>query len=113
LTACWLGRLLTLSAISRRWRRAASWQFDHAAPRTCIRKSLTRTRLLEQVEQLKARVRAKVEHPFHAVKNLLRNSNVRYKGKAKIQSQLYSLFSLANLVLAKRSLMGMQARGTP
>jgi IS5 family transposase len=30
---------------------------------------------------------------------------------AKNQGQLYSLFGLANLVIAKRSLMGRQARG--
>jgi len=53
-------------------------------------------RLLEKAEQLKASVRAKVEHPFQVVKN---------------QGQLFALFGLANLVIAKRSLMGMQARG--
>jgi IS5 family transposase len=68
-------------------------------------------RLLEEAEQLKASVRAKVEHPFHVVKNLFRHRKVRYKGMAKNQGQLYSLFGLANLVIAKRSLMGRQARG--
>ena len=35
------------------------------------------------VEQLKAQIRAKVEHPFHVVKNLFRHKKVRYKGLAK------------------------------
>lgn len=68
-------------------------------------------RLLEKVEQLKASVRAKVEHPFHVVKNLFRYRKTRYKGIAKNQGQLFTLFGLANLVIAKRSLMDLQARG--
>lgn len=68
-------------------------------------------RLLEKAEQLKASVRAKVEHPFHVVKNLFRHRKVRYKGLAKNQGQLFTLFGLANLVIAKRSLVDLQARG--
>ncbi len=67
--------------------------------------------LLEKAEQLKASVRAKVEHPFHVVKNLFRHRKVRYKGLAKNQGQLFALFGLANLVIAKRSLMDLHARG--
>ena len=62
-------------------------------------------RLLEQAEQLKASVRAKVEHPFHVIKNLFRHRKVRYKGLAKNEAQLFSLFGLANLVIAKRPLL--------
>ena len=40
-------------------------------------------RLIEQAEQLKASIRAKVEHPFHVIKNLFRHKKVRYKGLAK------------------------------
>jgi IS5 family transposase len=68
-------------------------------------------RLLEQAEQLKASVRAKVEHPFHVVKNLFRHKKVRYKGLAKNEAQLFSLFGLANLVIAKRCLLALHARG--
>ncbi len=67
--------------------------------------------MLEQVEQLKASVRAKVEHPFHVIKNLFKHRKVRYKGLAKNQAQLFSLFSLANLVIAKRPLLALHARG--
>src|SRR4051812_15738726 len=62
-------------------------------------------RLLEQAEQLKASVRAKVEHPFHVLKNLFRHKKARYKGLAKNEAQLFSLFGLANLVIAKRRLL--------
>ena len=68
-------------------------------------------RLLEQAEPLKASIRAKVEHPFHVIKNLFRHKKVRYKGLAKNTAQLFSLFGLANLVLAKRPLLAIHARG--
>ena len=67
--------------------------------------------LLEKAEQLKASVRAKVEHPFHVVKNLFRHRKVRYKGMAKNEAQLFSLFALANIVIAKKRLMALHARG--
>jgi IS5 family transposase len=44
-------------------------------------------RLLDKAEQLKASVRAKVEHPYHVVKNLFRHRKLRYKGMAKNQGQ--------------------------
>ena len=68
-------------------------------------------RLLDQAERLKASVRAKVEHPFHVIKNLFRHRKVRYKGLAKNEAQLFSLFGLANLVIAKRQLLAIHARG--
>jgi len=68
-------------------------------------------RLLERAEQLKASIRAKVEHPFHVIKNLFKHRKVRYKGLAKNEAQLYSLFGLANIVVAKRQLLALNARG--
>ena len=58
--------------------------------------------LLLAFEKAKASIRAKVEHPFHVIKNLFGYRKVRYKGLAKNQAQLFSLFGLANLVLATR-----------
>lgn len=54
---------------------------------------------------------AKVEHPFHVIKNLFRHKKTRYKGLAKNEAQFFSLFGLANLVIAKRSLLRVAARG--
>jgi transposase, IS5 family len=68
-------------------------------------------RLLEKLEQLKASVRAKVEHPFHVIKNLFKHKKARYKGLAKNAAQLFSLFGLANIVIAKRRLLAIDARG--
>jgi IS5 family transposase len=58
------------------------------------------------LEKCKAQVRARVEHPFHVVKNLFRHRKARYRGLAKNLAQLHALFGLANLVLAKRALLG-------
>jgi len=57
--------------------------------------------LVIAVERTKAQIRARVEHPFHVVKNLYRHRKVRYKGLAKNTAQLFSLFALANLVIAR------------
>jgi transposase, IS5 family len=61
--------------------------------------------LFEEAEQLKASIRAKVKLPFHVVKNLSRHRKVRYKGLAKNKAQLFSLFGLASLVIAKKQLL--------
>lgn len=61
--------------------------------------------LTMQLEKLKARVRARVEHPFHVVKNLFKHRKLRYRGIAKNTAQLHILFALANLVIAKRLLL--------
>ena len=58
--------------------------------------------LIIQRERVKAQIRAKVEHPFHVVKNLFRHRKARYRGLFKNTAQLFTLFGLANLVLARR-----------
>lgn len=55
-----------------------------------------------------AAMRAKVEHPLRVVKNLFGHRKARYRGMAKNQGQRFSLFGLANLVIAKRSLLDLQ-----
>lgn len=57
-------------------------------------------------EKLKARVRALVEHPFHIVKNLFKHRKARYRGIRKNTAQLEVLFALANLVIARKRLLG-------
>lgn len=59
-------------------------------------------RLVEEVETLKAKVRSRVEHAFHILKNLFGHRKARYKGLAKNEAQLFSLFALGNLVMAER-----------
>lgn len=56
----------------------------------------------QQLEHVKARIRAQVEHPFQLIKNLFRYKKVRYQGIAKNTAQLLTLFTLANIQIAKR-----------
>jgi len=60
-----------------------------------------RERLLEE-ERGKSSLRARVEHPFHILKNLFGHRKVRYRGLAKNHHQLQVLFGLVNLVMASR-----------
>jgi IS5 family transposase len=59
-----------------------------------------------RLEKAKAQVRARVEHPFHIIKNLFKHRKTRYRGLQKNTAHLHSLFALANLVIARRSLLG-------
>ena len=77
------------------------------AMRPSVRKAFQRSApgsALEKFEQVKASLRAKVEHCFHVVKCLFKHRKTRYRGLAKNNAQLLSLFGLANLVLARRHL---------
>ena len=90
---------------------AVTW---HVALRPGKRRTLPDTKagqLREQLEKLKASVRAKVEHPFHVVKNIFGHKKVRYRGLAKNTAQLHTLFGLANLMIAKRRLFELHAQG--
>lgn len=87
----------------------------HIAMRPGKRKQLSDSALgqmLEEVEKIKASIRAKVEHPFHVIKNLFRHKKTRYRGLAKNHAQLFCLFGLANLMLAKRRLLATHGGGT-
>jgi IS5 family transposase len=66
--------------------------------------------LLEKIERAKASIRAKVEHPFHVVKNLFRHKKTRYRGLDKNTKQLFTLFGLANLLLARKWLLAPDSR---
>jgi IS5 family transposase len=63
-------------------------------------------RMLEKAEQLKASVRAKVEHPFRVVKQQFGHTKVRYRGLAKNTARLTMLFALSNLWMARRQVLG-------
>ena len=84
-----------------------------AAPRaqdmTC-----KRTRYKDHVDQLqrrknttKARVRAKVEHPFRILKRIFGFDKVRYRGIAKNHNRLCACFALVNLYLHRKRLAGL------
>ena len=55
-------------------------------------------------EKLKASIRAKVEHPFHVVKNIFKHKKARYKGIEKNDAQMNVLFALSNLYMVRGKL---------
>ena len=85
----------------------------HVAMRPGKRRGLDKSRgshqLVEQVEKIKASIRAKVEHPFRVIKCQFGFVKVRYRGLAKNTAQLVTLFALSNLWMARKRLIeGMQ-----
>ena len=86
----------------------------HVAMRPGLRKLLDKDdpmdALTEQVERIKASIRAKVEHPFRVIKRQFGHVKVRYRGLAKNTAQLHTLFALSNLWMVRRTLL-REARG--
>lgn len=85
----------------------------HVAMRPGKRKLLDKTdpvdALTEQIERIKASIRAKVEHPFRVIKRQFGHVKVRYRGLAKNTAQLHTLFALANLWMVRKRLTGSLA----
>jgi IS5 family transposase len=71
-----------------------------------MRKRLDRLR--EQLEQLKASARAKVEHPFRVVKQQFGYAKVRYRGLEKNTARLTMLFARSNLWMVRRTILRTQ-----
>jgi IS5 family transposase len=61
--------------------------------------------MLDKVEKIKAGVRAKVEHPFRVIKRQFGFVKVSYRGLKKNAAQLFTLFALSNLWMARGKLM--------
>ena len=76
--------------------------------RAALDKTKRVDQLTNQVERLKASIRAKVEHPFRVIKRQFGHVKVRYRGLKKNTAQLTTLFALSNLWMARRSLLGAQ-----
>ena len=64
--------------------------------------------LIDKLERLKASIRAKVEHPFRVIKRQFGHVKVRYRGLNKNTAQLFTLFALSNLWMARHKLMQAQ-----
>ncbi|WP_175854930.1 IS5 family transposase [Burkholderia anthina] len=81
----------------------------HVAMRPGKRKVLDKSTpmgaIQDQLEQVKASIRAKVEHPFRVIKRQFGHVKVRYRGLAKNTAQLHTLFALSNLWMVRRTLL--------
>lgn len=60
---------------------------------------------LQQLERLKAQLRARVEHPFRVIKRQFGYTKVRYRGLVKNTHQLKTLFALSNLWMVRAALL--------
>lgn len=87
-------------------KRDVSW---HIAMRPGKRRLLDPAKpieaLTQQLERVKAGIRARVEHPFRVLKRQFGHAKVRYRGLAKNTAQLHTLFALVNLWLVRRKLL--------
>jgi IS5 family transposase len=61
-------------------------------------------KLRDELERVKARIRAKVEHPFRIIKRQFGYLKVRYRGLMKNTQQLHTLFALSNLWMMRHRL---------
>jgi IS5 family transposase len=81
----------------------------HVAMRPGKRKVLDKSTpmgaIQDRLEQVKASIRAKVEHPFRVIKRQFGHVKVRYRGLAKNTAQLHTLFALSNLWMVRRTLL--------
>ena len=60
--------------------------------------------IYDQIERLKASVRAKVEHPFRVLKQQFGYTKTRYRCLMKNTAQITTLFALGNLWMARKAL---------
>ena len=64
--------------------------------------------LIDELERVKASIRAKVEHPFRVIKRQFGHVRVRYRGLKKNTAQLFTLFALSNLWMVRGKLLAAQ-----
>jgi len=80
----------------------------HVAMRPGKRRALPATPLgacLKQLEEVKAKIRAKVEHPLRVIKRQFGDVKSRCWGLLKNAAQVATLFALANLYMARHRLL--------
>ena len=89
----------------------------HIAMRPGKRKALDKIHpvpsVIDQIERLKASIRAKVEHPFRVIKRQFGHVKVRYRGLKKNTAQLTTLFALSNLWMARTKLLVLDGQVRP
>jgi IS5 family transposase len=81
--------------------------------RRALDKSTTVGQLTDQLERLKASIRAKVEHPFRVIKRQFGHVKVRYRGLKKNTAQLSTLFALSNLWMVRGKLLILDGHVRP
>ena len=93
---------LTGRSVKRRWfQQSGAGQINRCPSQSKHNSNRSRAQIKRR-EREKSSVRAKVEHVFAVVKQLLYFRKTRYRGLRKQTAKLNILFALANLILADR-----------
>ena len=79
--------------------------------RKALKKDTAMGAMLDKLEQTKARIRAKVEHPFRVIKQQFGYTKVKYRGLAKNTPNLMTLFALSNIWMVRMRLMNRVVGG--
>jgi IS5 family transposase len=94
-------------AATRVERQGLRWEIAAKRGRIKAMKDGRKKRALERIEQRKASIRAKVEHPFRVIKRQFGLLKVRFRGLATNTAHVITLFALSNLWMARRRLLAM------
>jgi len=94
-------------------RKRLTWQI--AAKRGTVKamKEGRAKRAVEKRETAKARIRARVEHPFRVVQRQFGMIKVRFRGLSKNTAHMITLFALSNLWMARKKLLAMRGSLSP
>lgn len=95
--------------VSGRAKKKVRWEISRRPGAVQKLKALGETALVE-LERRKARVRAKVEHPFRVIKCQFGLTRVRFKGLAKNTAHLVTLLAQSNLCMARKRLLAMTGK---
>ena len=82
--------------------RDVSW---HIAERPGRRRAMDPDSNEARIEEVKASMRAKVEHPFRYIKRVFGYDKVRYRGLAKNRNRLCVLTAFANLLIGEKYML--------
>ncbi len=80
----------------------------HPGKRAALEQGSALAAKTERVEEIKASIRAKAEHPFRLIKQQLGHAKVRYRGLARNTARLTMLFALGNPWAARKRIMALQ-----
>jgi IS5 family transposase len=95
-------------------KRSVRWNIAmRPGKRAALDKATLVGQLTDQLERLKASIRAKVEHPFRAIKRQFGHTKVRYRGLKNNTAQLTTLFALSNLWMARKHLSALYGQVRP
>ena len=97
-----------ISGPRRRQACAGTWPMRPGKRRELDKANSPVNAFIDKIEEYKASIRAKVEHPFRVLKRQFGCVNVRYRGLEKNTLQLKTLFALLNLWMIRHQMLAAQ-----